>query len=112
MSSLDWRRDASTMCGEGESLGVPPQSESDRVLEPETGERVPNGPAPRPSSVAETSSGISASTSGILDNPSMLASLIRVWHAARPDSPSSDRLHVVVVVVVVGGGRVDYQHGA
>ena len=42
----------------------------------------------------------------------MLASLIRVWHAARPDSPSSDRLHVVVVVVVVGGGRVDYQHGA
>lgn len=33
LSSLEWRRDASKMCGDGDSLpGVPPPSESERVL--------------------------------------------------------------------------------
>jgi hypothetical protein len=33
LSSFDCRREASTMCGDGDSFGVPPPSDKDRVLD-------------------------------------------------------------------------------
>lgn len=75
MSSLDWCRLASNMCGEGESLGVPP-SDNDLVLV--RGDLIfpPGALGSLVSSITATSS-ISASMSDILDKSSITGAALR-----------------------------------
>lgn len=84
MSSFDWR-DVVTMCGDGESFGVPP-SDKDRVLG--AGDRRAGGPRALLSSAMATATSESPSTSDIRDKWSMVASLA-VCSAARPEPPHS-----------------------